>query len=509
MKRSSFHLGVLVLLVLGTAAHGQQIVCEAPTNDPPGPRPIYPWQDQFTALTRIGNHWMPTFGDGNSMSAPFWNDQGTFFGFGSAGFEETWYVPRDAASGAGPLYRHLGGVNDHMDSPSASEPGYTVGLGGNPLGFPWTSALAGTSSIRRYFKSSSADHRTWLLTSPPAGYSTDVTWDSGSGTPRYGYQRFGNLLDQCSTIALADPIGTKIQNSKVRVGFNPIWGNAIGEITHLATGKQIVSHSIGDMVQSVIFYGGHPEAANLVNPTQSGGADCWNYGSTRRWAGSPVISSTTSRTTPKFFQTVVRPLNFCHNDYQGNDPWSPLAWRGQFRLTTSVGCRLGGTLYDDVIKVEFEAKKDADAVNFTQNPLNMNNVGWLLPHPFGDCRNQDVRIDVVNLVTGALDSTDYPACNEEIKRTPATNKGLRITSADGTFAVGFASVGTLAQLSVNFSCNMGCGLEHQRLIPGSFRFRTVGSSTWAKEDAFWVVGTPAEVLTRLQQLYQDSGSCQS
>lgn len=475
--------------------------CDAQANTAPGTRPSYAWQNHFTSLTRLGNHWMPNFGDGDSMSNPFWLDQGTAFPYGSAGFQETWYIPSTNLSNTAPLYRLSNPTSlDHMDW-TAAVSGYTTEL---THGYPWTSQVPGTLPISRYLKSSIFDHRTWRNSQVPTGYASDAIMSTANGLPRYGYERYGNLLDQCTVINTGNSIGTKLQNTKLRVGFNPIWGNAISEITQLSTGKQVVSHSIGDMVQSVLWYGG-PDAQHQLNPTQSGGADCWDYGATRRWAGSPVISQAVSGTNPKIFTTTVRPLNFCHDDFQGNDVWSPLAWKGLFRLTTTLGCKLSGTLYEDVIQIQHEAEKDSTAT-FTDNPINMNNTAWLIPNAFGDCRSSNVKFDIVDLTNGSIVSTYFPGCNAAtVALSNPTNKGLRISSADGTFALGFARIGTATQLDFVFTCNFGCGLDTQKIIINYHNFHTITSTVWEKETVNYAIGTPAEVLARMQQIYSDTG----
>lgn len=502
---------LIVSLALAAPASGQAvtapITCEHPAGTLAGTRPAFAWQDHFTPLTRLGNHWMPSFGDGDSMTSPFWLDQGTARPFDSLGLQETWYIARDAETGTAPFYRLLGSGN-HRDSAQSSEVGYTLNLG-VPHGYPWTSDLGGMLPIQRYFKSSINDNRTWLNGSPPADYTLDMSYDSASKSPRFGYPRFGNFLDQCSVINLADATGVKLQNGTLRVGFNPIWGNAVSELTHLASGQQIVSPSIGDMLQAVLWYGG-PAGGPILNPTQSGGADCWDYGNTRRWTGSPVLSTTvSSATNPKTLTTTVRPLNFCHNDFQGNDPWSPLAWKGLFRETTTLGCKLGLNLREDVVKVQHEAKKDAGAI--PDNPINMNQGAWLRAEPFGDCTNSSskVKAEVIDLTTGLILNTYLLGCGTQIPVPAATNKGIRLTSADGTFAVGFTHLGFVDQYSFWFRCGSDCQLRNQKLILSASVFHNIGSAAWESDEVFYAVGTPATVLTRLLEIKTDGGSCLS
>lgn len=491
-----------LLLCLPKTAFAQ--TCEAPGGTPPGFRPSFAWQDHFFALTRLGNHWMPNFGDGDSMTNPFWLDKGTAFPFGSEGFRETWYVARDQMANTAPFYRlYSPNFQDHMDAKDP-DPAPSLGFSQELVhGYAFTTSLPGTAPLTRYIKGSIFDHRTWMNSSAPAGYSTGVAW-----TNRRGYPRYGNLLDQCSVISDGLALGHTLQNATFRVRYNPIWGNAIGEITHLPTGKQLVSHSIGDMVNAAVFYGG-PVGGPLLNPTLSGGADCWDYGNTRRWAGSPVISTSSGGTTQKWFETITRPLNFCHNDFQGNDPWSPLAWRGLFRIRTTVGCRLASTNYADVIQKKFEVTKDADAP-FTDNPLNIASGGWLLLGPFGDCNLKNIRVDVINMSTGAIESTQFPGCHDSIVLPSGTaRKAFRVTSADNTFALGLGNIPSVAQMSLTFRCNFGCPVAFQKLVWSVFKFYNVTSSSWVGDSVYFVAGSPSTVLNRLTQINSDNGLCTS
>jgi hypothetical protein len=208
--------------------------CGSQDDNPPGVRPTYAWEDNFTALTRLGNHWMPNFGDGDSMTSPLWLDHGTAAPFGSEGLRETWYIARDHIANTAPLYRLLGNGN-HVDSPYTSEGVHSLDLG-IPHGYAWTTAEAGRLPIRRYLKTSISDHRTWLFDQTPSGYAGNATYWATGATPRLGYQRFGNKLDLCDV--LAKGYGTYLlENTKLEIDFNKIWGGAIGRITYKPRGS--------------------------------------------------------------------------------------------------------------------------------------------------------------------------------------------------------------------------------------------------------------------------------
>ena len=482
--------------------------CGAFTDDPPGTRPSFAWQDYFVALTRLGNHFMPGFGDGDSMTSPFWHDQGTATPFGSPGLSETWYISRDQLSGTAPFYRLLA-YSNHMDSPHTSEGAYVLDLG-LPHGYPWTTQKPGTNPLRRYYNSSISDHRTWLYSQTPSGYTTGATWTTATPTPRYGYERFGNQLDMCSVYAAS--YGTyQLQNSTFKIEFNKIWGGAIGRITHLPTGKQLASEAIGDMVQSTLFRGTSadpPGSCCLVNPTESGGTDTWNYSNTKRWTGSPILTTSFSGSNPRSFIRELRPLNFTTNGFQGNDAWSPLLWRGTFRKTTTLGATVGATTYGDVIRILFEAKLDGDVPTAAQGVYNMNNVFWLRMNQFGDGETNDFDLELFDVVTNSSTTISYPAgWRQDVLLTGPTNKAMVITDSTGTFAVGMMRQGQADYYKILYWCSSNapengqpCPLNNQLFVIDIFKNRTLSTTAYTAEEALMVAGSPTSVKQRLRQL---------
>src|SRR5262245_44088509 len=110
--------------------------------DLPGTQKSYGWQTHFTAVTRLGNHFMPGFGDGDSMTEPLWLTGGANPGFGSTGLRETWYVPRDNLPNTAAIHRLFNpGAANHLDSWITGGSGYNWEL---THGYPWTYQRAGT-----------------------------------------------------------------------------------------------------------------------------------------------------------------------------------------------------------------------------------------------------------------------------------------------------------------------------------------------------------------------------
>lgn len=358
----------------------------------------FPWRDHFIALSRLGNHFMTTFGDGDSMTESIALDVASNDAewLGSEGLRETWYVPRDSATGTGPLYRHYSPqLGDHLDAPTPSDGsfGYYTEF---TLGNPWTTAVTGTSPITRYLNGSIFDHRTWLpLPDSPPSYAHDATFSvaAAGANARYGFKRHGNCLGGDSVLATA--YRDSLNNGYLRVDFNHVWGNAIGRITHAPTATQLVIESdIGALVQSAVFHGldsietsraVRGQGCCLINPTEAGGTHLLEYGNTWLWAGSPILSTAYSGSSPVSLTTVLKPLNFItdigYDSAYTTDPYSPLLWKGTFRKTTTLGYSTGGTVYSDVLKMKFEAKLDADGPN--ANPYVMHNIFWLRPKQGG------------------------------------------------------------------------------------------------------------------------------
>lgn len=474
----------------------------------------YNWSQNFVMLTRLGNYHMPQYGSGDSMTEPFSLNGGSGTRFGSETFRETWYVPKNPATGTAPFYRLLGGA-DHMDSDNpneASSLGYAMEF---TLGNPWTSALPGTKALTRYRSTTAFEHRTWMNTQTPSGYTLSARWDGTSAPARYGYERHGNLQPWCEVEKVAY-LNNSISNSKLKIEFHKIWGNAIGRITWLPTGHQLVREEIGAMVQSTIFHKPAGELCCDYNPTQSGGVDLANFGNTNRWAGSPVLSASKTATS---HVTEVKPFNFSFNEWTDTDALSPLMWKGTFKKTTTLGLSIGTTTYEDVFLMRFEAKRDDGGVDAANH--NLNNTYWLSMAPLGDGRYGQVKMESVNLDTGATtlrpnpsglfnDGTD-PANPTNVDHPP-TDQGVMISRVDGTLAMGFHTPGaydplrTVRGYDLMWWCDGGtktnCEPQFQAFVFNSFRDRTVGLNyaDTPAEDTYMIVGTRATVIRRLRQL---------
>lgn len=496
---------MLTLLSNPSSLQAQQ--CTQGTNDnaPPDPLDAYTWSNDFIALTRLGNHHMPLYGNGDSMTEPFWLNGGTTQPFGSDGVRDTWYIPRDNLAGTAPFYRLLGGA-DHMDSDNpneASSIGYSMEF---MLGRPWTTQKPGTKALSRYLNSSVFEHRTWLNSQTPSGYTVSARWDGVNIPGRFGYERHGNKLQWCDVETVAYT-NNSISNTKLKIEFHKLWGNAIGRITWKPTNTQLVREQIGAMVQSTIFNTVNGVCCDY-NPTQSGGVDLKNYGNTRRWAGSPIISESKTATT---HVTELKPFNFSFNEWTGTDPWSPLVWKGTFKKTTTLGLNIAGTIYQDVFLMRFEAKRD-DA-NVKANDHNMNNTYWLTMNPLGDGNvPNNFRIDMVNLDSGATQTLAHPAgrfttSNNTIS-TPMDGRGVMLSKTDGTFAMGFHNPNGPQAYHVMYWCDGGavtngnCDSVFQTIVFNSFHNQTLGTTYDAtkREDTYMIVGTRTDVIRRLRQI---------
>jgi hypothetical protein len=449
---------------------------------------------------------MPGLGDGDSETLSFDIDQGTSYPFGSEGFRETWYVPKDPGTGRAPFYRHYSApYQDHMDDPNASAAPTLGFVQEAVLGYPFTTSLEGTKPLTRYLNGGIFDHRTWLNSSAPPGYSVGSVF-----TNRRGYERFGNLTDLCSTQAAAAAIATSLQNSTMRVKFHPIWGNTIYELTHLPTGKQLVRPDIGMMIQMDLWYGG-TDPDHQLNPTQAGGVDLQNYGAFRRRAGSPILSTSFSGGSPSTMTTEVKPLNFDHDVFVGNDVYTPLLWRGKFRATTTLGCKIKGSLMEDVLKRKHEVILDPDTT--FNNSVNLDSTAWLDFADFGDCRNVNVKLETINLQTSVKTFQRYLDCSRPqwdiANPYLPQRKAIIITSADNSFALGFFNNGYPFTYYVGAGCsaNNCSGLANQVLMLGSGSWKVPNRTSWVEDDVFYVLGAPAAVASRLVDIYNDGGDC--
>ena len=502
---------VLITLVVTALLFTQpalaQTQCTQGTNDSASPDPLvsYTWSNDFVALTRLGNQHMPSYGNGDSMTEPFSLNGGTGQPFGSDGFRETWYVPRDNLAGTGAFYRLLGGA-DHMDSDNPNEAS-SLGYGMEfQLAWPWTSQQPGTKAISRYLNQSVFEHRTWMNTQTPAGYNLSTRWDGVSAPARFGYERYGNKLQWCDVEAVAYT-SNSISNSKLQIDFHKIWGNAIGRITWKPTNTQLVREQIGAMVQSTIFNTVNGVCCDY-NPTQSGGVDLKNYGNTRRWAGSPIVSETKTATN---HVTEVKPFNFSFNEWTGTDQYSPLMWKGTFKKTTTLGLNIAGTVYEDVFLMRFEAKRDNANVKATDH--NMNNTYWLTMNPLGDGNvTNGFRMEMVNLDSGATSVLAHPTGRFDPTANtislPMDGRGVLLSKNDNTFAIGFHNPNAPQAYHLMYWCDGGavtggnCNSTFQTIVFNTFHNQTLGTAydSTKREDTYMIVGTRADVIRRLKQL---------
>ncbi len=141
-RRSTLTAQVVLLLIFSaTAARAQEIDPEGPaaraqfcgddSGNPPAGQVSFDWQSNFIQLSRLGNYYMPYYGDGDSATVPFWENGGADVDYGSDGFHETWYIPRSPLpSGTRLFYRLLNpSWNDHMDSWDQNEGAVALSTG--------------------------------------------------------------------------------------------------------------------------------------------------------------------------------------------------------------------------------------------------------------------------------------------------------------------------------------------------------------------------------------------
>ena len=473
---------------------------------------------------------------------------------------ETWYVRKDGLlSQTGALYRCLDStIPDHRESAVSSEgsPAYSCfsGSTANILANPWLSAAApsrtpaggspsGLVPLRRYLQSSGTDYRTWISV-PPSGYTLNTIF-SGSST-RLGYQRFGKLLDKEQVIGSGESSGYGVhflENAFLRVDFNSTWGNAVGRITQVATGRQIVSEPIGDMMQSVVrFNAGDPDC-RVPNPTQSGGAQCVSpdYSITTRWAGSPVLAASRVGTDPLAPQTltsVVRPLDFCHNgknrltDEQGNvigttPPWpgttdtDPLLWNGFIERSETLGCKLGTVVRKDVLRTVSRYQL-ANLHTGVETQAVVLNTHWLKPTDLvagtPTTTEWDFKIYCKDLETGDIrqllaaasgsgqtqvNATDDTcgALPDSTQDDPRHRHAVIASRTDGTFAYAVArlNISPGGFTTVSFRCAAGAGCNNPTkgtvIIQVNTTAHQLAKNQWsAPQESFLIVNSKGVIL---------------
>ncbi len=476
---------------------------------------------------------------------------------------ETWYVRKASLTGqTGPLYRCWNSaIPDHRESSSSSEgsPAYSCVSGPpNILTNPWIdsakasrtpvgSTTSGLLPLRRYVKSGGTDYRTWIEATPN-GYVLNTTFSSTNA--RLGYQRFGKLLHMDQVLGTGANSGyglNFLDNGVLKVDFNSIWGNAIGRITQLATGRQIVSEPIGDMVQSVVRFENRDPDCRVPNPTQSGGAQCVapDYSITTRWAGSPVVSTTRNGTNPQAPQTftsVVRPLDFCHNgrnrlttgatpSWPGTTDTDPLLWNGFIQRSETLSCKLGTTVRKDVLRT---VSRYQLAQNHTGDitAVVAGNEYWLRPKDLvtgtQTTTEWDFRIYCKNLATGnarqmlvsangktRVNVSDNTCGNPPNDTTsPRAPHAIIASRTDGTFAYAVAQLKPGLSTGVTFRCaaGAGCGNPTKGAViiqVGGPASLPLSKTQWsAPQESFLIVTSKGVIMdnaiNRLNELYQEA-----
>ncbi|MBW8878752.1 MAG: hypothetical protein JF614_27655 [Acidobacteria bacterium] len=454
------------------------------------------------------------------MSETFWSGvDDNYHPYGSDGFQETWYIPRDALSGTSAFSRAFNPSNsDHIDLPgTAGGSGYSFEF---QHGNPWTTQKPGTLPITRYIRfSPNFDHRTSLFASPapgysptPAGYQVDAIFSTSTGTPLYGFQRFNNCLARNAVSLYPNPITyqNSLNNGTLQIDFNRVWGNAIGRITYLPRGQQVVnSDDIGSLVQAALFRGTSLDDAGTCcrdNPTEAGGVDVAWYANTLRWTGSPVLSvSSSSGPGSSALTTVLKPLNFT-TDLRATspsgggstDPFSPLLWRGTFQKTTTLGYRVGSQTLPNVVRIQSDAMLDTDAPSAMDGAYNMHNAFFFLGVSVSF-------FDVVNLQNGSKTTVSNRTGTILAGTLHDTNSATVASTADRALAIGVFRLDQAASL---IELDFNHDSTSNSLTFGSFSNHVLNRSAYETENMVIAVGPTDAVETQLRAVYcQQTGRC--
>lgn len=475
----------------------------------------FDWTPHYEKVTRLTND----VAGNDSRSVPTWLS----LSGSSNNLRESWYFPLESDSDTGPLYRLVNGsTGAHADDPNTLA-GYSSEF---VHGYPWTSRVRdGLTPMRRYLNTSTGDFRTWLFGETPSGYVANETWWASGVSPRLGYERFGTVLT--FPAILSEVYDTYVlENAFLKVEANKAWGNAVGRITHKASGRQLVSEGIGDMVQSVMRFS-TGEGCILANPTQSGSTDCANYGETRHWAGSPVISASITGSDPYTLTSEVRPFEFCNRadvpsaQWPDTDAAEPMLWNGQIERKETLGCKLGQVTRRDVIESEARFKL-ANHHPYSSQSMSVYNTHWLKIETWGNANNEDFTVEWVNLDTGATEPIDYTLSDGSVdwnnyheKRNVNYPLGVKVTRNDGTFAFAIARLDPPSVSNDVTRVDLRCADVYQPDCTGNQilivqvirQGETVTKSYGDTLESFLIINGPDYVDDRLAILPSDGGNC--
>lgn len=217
---------------------------------------------------------------------------------------QMFYLPASSLSGTTVLYRLFNGSNDHMDSDTAGEGGYSTEGG---LGYAFTSSgePGCLSNIVRPVNTSTGDHalRNWYYTDAISGYTDQ-------GMSLWGYPRHGLTAEHFLELTAG---GITVKSNKVA-------GSAVFEWWW--NGKQFINdRDYGRQMQSSInwFVG-----ETLYNPTEAG--DRYSDYSIPAYKrhGSPITEEYNSGND---HITRCVPLEWSPGSFGGGTD-NPVIWRG-------------------------------------------------------------------------------------------------------------------------------------------------------------------------------------
>lgn len=476
----------------------------------------------FKRISRIGNHYMPLHGDGDSMTERITDTDALERRSGSDGWRETSYLAHDALTGTAAWYRLSSSARaDHMDSSLSTEasgaPHYYVLE--TTLGYAWTAPAAGLTAMARWFNNTGIfDHRTWRrYSSPGAGYTLEAVHDTANPNPRYGYERFGNLPCRNDVYVAGHHAADTLDNSTLKVEFNRIWGGAIRRIYFTPAGQQtpvqlVKDDDIGALVQSTIFRAAGQTAGGrtvFLNPTEAGTADQVNYQNIYRWAGSPVLSRSKPNSTT--IETEVRPFTFDPGEFIGNSQLVPLLWNGRFKRRNSLGYTTASATYGDVLRMRFEAILDPGMPEtfYSNGSPNMNNAHWLRMAAFGGVASYEAELyDVETDTATAVTEPRVLGGSLSISGTATRNKAIIAYKPDTSLAVGILSLRAIDIPSCSNDGKIASyivaakpGGSEDVLQMDTNNFHSLKTSAWANQEVFFVVGNRLTVRQRLSQIY--------
>lgn len=388
---------------------------------------------------------------------------------------QSWYIPRNSIDGTKAVYRLYNGGNDHMDSMTAGEGGYSTE---EVLGYAFTgSTPPGTQAMARYRNTTAGDHDT-----PSYNYLPGYPWSAESFQVS-AWPRYDKNHPQVFTTIGAGGISADVNAVAGAAFWNWRWN-----------GYQFLqSKSYGGLLQSALFY--QPPTGTYENPTEAGD----DAGAGEDEHGSPVALLSVTNGGANLSTRAVPMESYPARIFGQNTDWAIIYKDIQIGKDVTFNWNGMGPVVQYLTKVYTPNQLDDASPNWPQTSLEMP-TAYLNPFPGSSGAvfyGYDAVADSLYL--------QQPTCgNGNPPKSISPHSGIGgvvVSSGDGSLAMGIYGRMRNAggQINVFPAYDQTCLADNNLKISAS----TSGTipAGWSTYTAYVVTGTRAQVQSLMHSLY--------